>query len=175
MDEVHEVLVPIHHAAPTEEHTYSPTPNGHGVHQSQQRRCDISFHRKDNCTSPGGWFSPEETKQNRQYSTQFIEDTQVLCKAGKMVIPNVLQHRVVSWYYRYLQHPGHTRLERCYKQQSIGQVLYTPSDRMSKNCHTCHINKMTPAQVWASPYKACYHKPLGNVMCGSNKTIHSQR
>jgi hypothetical protein len=45
------------------------------------------------------------------YSTQLVEDTQVLCKDGKMVIPKVLQHRAVSWYHHYLQHPGHICLE----------------------------------------------------------------
>ena len=46
-----------------------------------------------------------------KYSTQLVEDTQVICKDGKMVIPKVLQHRAVSCYHHYLQHPGHTRLE----------------------------------------------------------------
>ena len=46
-----------------------------------------------------------------KYSTQLVEDTQVLCKDGKMVIPKVLQHRAVSWYYHYLKHPGRTHLE----------------------------------------------------------------
>ena len=41
-----------------------------------------------------------------KYSTQLVEDTQVLCKYGKMVIPKVLQRRAVSWYTHYLQHPG---------------------------------------------------------------------
>jgi hypothetical protein len=40
-----------------------------------------------------------------------VEDTQVLCKDGKIVIPKVLQHKAVSWYHHYLQHPGQTRLE----------------------------------------------------------------
>jgi len=46
-----------------------------------------------------------------KYSAQLVEDTQVGCKDGKMVIPKVLQHRAVSWHHHYLQHPGHTRLE----------------------------------------------------------------
>ena len=50
-------------------------------------------------------------KFNDQYSTQLVENTEVLCKDGKMVIPVALQHRAVSWYHHYLQHPGHTRLE----------------------------------------------------------------
>ena len=44
-------------------------------------------------------------------STQLVEDIQVLCKDGKMVIPKVLQRKAVCWYHHYLQHPGHTLLE----------------------------------------------------------------
>ena len=43
-----------------------------------------------------------------KYSTHLVENTEVLCKNGKMVIPKVLQRRAVSWYHHYLQHPGHT-------------------------------------------------------------------
>ena len=53
----------------------------------------------------------KKLRKTEKYSTQLVEDTPVLCKDGKMVIPKVLQHRAVSWYHHYLQHPGHTRLE----------------------------------------------------------------
>ena len=45
-----------------------------------------------------------------KYSTPLVGDTQVLCKDGKIVIPKVLQHRAVSWYHHYPQHPGCTHL-----------------------------------------------------------------
>ena len=32
-----------------------------------------------------------------KYSTHLVEDTEVLCKDGKMVIPKGLQRRAVSW------------------------------------------------------------------------------
>jgi hypothetical protein len=34
---------------------------------------------------------------------QFIEDTKVLCKKGKLMFPASLQHRAVSWYHHYCQ------------------------------------------------------------------------
>jgi hypothetical protein len=40
----------------------------------------------------------------------FIEDTNVLCKNGKIIIPTSLRRRAVSWYHHYLQHPGHLHL-----------------------------------------------------------------
>ncbi len=37
---------------------------------------------------------------------QLIEDTKVLCKKGKVIIPTSLCQRAVKWYRHYLQHPG---------------------------------------------------------------------
>ncbi len=54
-----------------------------------------------------------------KYSTHLVEDTEVQCKDGKMVIPKVLQCRAVSWYHHYLQHPGHTHLE-----ETLHTVMY---------------------------------------------------
>eukprot|EP00804_Cyclotella_cryptica_P003878 CCRYP_015771-RA/>CCRYP_015771-RA protein AED:0.45 eAED:0.45 QI:0/-1/0/1/-1/1/1/0/112 len=45
------------------------------------------------------------------YKPQLVENVQVLCKDGKLVIPQELQQRAVQWYHHYLQHPGITRLE----------------------------------------------------------------
>jgi hypothetical protein len=39
---------------------------------------------------------------------QLVEDTKMLCKNGKSIIPASLQHRAVAWYHHYLQHPGHS-------------------------------------------------------------------
>ena len=47
-------------------------------------------------------------KLNGQYSMQLVANTELLCKDGKIVVTAALQHRAVSWYHHYLQHPGHT-------------------------------------------------------------------
>jgi len=61
--------------------------------------------------------------KHNKYSTQLVDDTQSLCKGGKMVIPTVLQNQSVCWYHHYLQHPGHTHLE---------ETLHSAIDHMSK-------------------------------------------
>jgi hypothetical protein len=48
-----------------------------------------------------------------------IEDTKVLCKNGKIVIPTSLRHRADSWYHHYLQHPGRLHLE-----ETMRSVIY---------------------------------------------------
>ncbi len=52
-------------------------------------------------------------------SFQLIEDTKVLCKEDKMIIPASLQHRAVSWYHHYLQQHGHSRLEETTRLRDV--------------------------------------------------------
>ena len=52
---------------------------------------------------------------SEKYKQLLVENTLVFCKDGKLVIPKSLQHRAVSWYHHYLQHPGNTRLEETLK------------------------------------------------------------
>jgi hypothetical protein len=99
--------------APTEESTHT--------HQHQMNMV-FTNHSKEDVIYP---LTVKEITQDQKddavlnklsktykYSTQLVEDSQVLCKDGKMVIPKVLQIQAVSWYHYYLQHPGHTRLEK---------------------------------------------------------------
>jgi hypothetical protein len=44
-----------------------------------------------------------------------VEDTHVVCKNGRMIIPKPLQRCAVLWFHHYLQHPGHTCLEETMK------------------------------------------------------------
>jgi hypothetical protein len=39
---------------------------------------------------------------------RLVADTYMVCKDGEMIIPKLLQSRVVLWYHHYLQHSGHT-------------------------------------------------------------------
>ncbi len=48
-----------------------------------------------------------------------IEDTKMLFKNGKIIIPASLRRREVRWYHHHLQHPGHLRLE-----ETIRSVMY---------------------------------------------------
>ena len=53
----------------------------------------------------------EKIKAKSKYESILIENISVLCKNGKPVIPNSLQHCTVSWYHNYLQYPGNTHLK----------------------------------------------------------------
>jgi hypothetical protein len=62
----------------------------------------------------------------KRLSFQLIENTKVICKEDKLIIPASLQHRAVSWYHHYLQHPGHSRLE-----ETMRSVMYWKDVRSS--------------------------------------------
>jgi hypothetical protein len=58
-----------------------------------------------------------------------IEDTKVLCKNDKVIIPTSLRHRAVSWYHHYLQHPGHSRLEEMMRSMMYWTGMCTTIQR----------------------------------------------
>jgi hypothetical protein len=79
--------------------------------------------------------------ENDKDNCLLIEDTTVLCKDGKLVIPKSLQHRAVQWYHHYLQHPGNTRLEESLKAVMYWKGMRTTVRSYVKNCRSCQINK----------------------------------
>jgi hypothetical protein len=99
-----------------------------------------------------------------------VKDTQVLCKDGKIVIPKVLQHRAVNWYYHYLQHPGQTCLEEMLHAAMYWTGIINTIRLHVKNCHTFHINKQYKHKYGKIPTKLVIRNPLGNFMCDSNQT-----
>jgi hypothetical protein len=69
-----------------------------------------------------------------------VEDTQVLCKDGKIAIPIVFQNRA-GWYHHYLQHPGHTRLEETLHAAMYWKGMRNTIRSHAKNCPKCQVNK----------------------------------
>ncbi len=57
------------------------------------------------------YFKKHAKMPQKDIGLHLIEDTKVLCKNGKLMIPTSLRHRAVSWYHHNLQYPGHSRLE----------------------------------------------------------------
>jgi hypothetical protein len=48
---------------------------------------------------------------DKDVDIRLVDDTSIVCKNGRMVIPKPLQRHAVLWFHHYLQHPGHTCLE----------------------------------------------------------------
>ena len=74
------------------------------------------------------------TALKETYEKTLIENTPVFCKNGKLVIPWSLQHRAVSWYHHYLQHPGNTRLEETLKAAMYWKQMSSTVCSYVKNC-----------------------------------------
>jgi hypothetical protein len=72
---------------------------------------------------------------------QLIEDTKVLCKNGKLVIPASLQHRAVAWYPHFLQHPGHSRLIETMRSVIYWKGMRNTIRKHVKSCRSCQVNK----------------------------------
>jgi hypothetical protein len=72
------------------------------------------------------------TKMPQKDSLHLIEDTKVLCKNGKIIIPTSLRHRAIIWYHHYLQHPGHMRLEEMMRSVMYWKGMVLPSGDTSK-------------------------------------------
>jgi hypothetical protein len=84
---------------------------------------------------------------------------QLLCKNGKIVIPQSLQKRVVDWYHTMLCHPGVNRLEDTIRQHFTWQSLSNHVKDACKKCHTCQITKQTSAKYGHLPVKENNLKP----------------
>ena len=78
------------------------------IAEAQKKDRNLKIYYKRNAKTP-----------EKGMSFQLIEDTKVLCKEDKMVIPASLQHRAGSWYHHYLQHPEHSRLEETTRLRDV--------------------------------------------------------
>jgi hypothetical protein len=86
-------------------------------------------------------FKKKAKMPQKDIGLHLIEDTKVLCKNGKIIIPRSLRHRAVSWYHHYLQHPGHLHLEETMRSVMYWKGMHTTIRRYVKTCQSCQVNK----------------------------------
>ncbi len=74
---------------------------------------------------------------------KLIENTTCVSKDGRLVIPKPLQVHAVKWYYPYLQHPGHTRLEETMNaaMAMYWKGMHATIRSLTKSCRSCQVNK----------------------------------
>jgi hypothetical protein len=108
------------------------------------------------------YFRKNATMPQKNIGIHLIEDTKVLCKNGKVMIPTYLWHRAVSWYHHYIQHPGHSRLEETMRSVIYWKGMHTTIRKYIKSCRSCQVNKrhsqkyghLPPKLVIITPWKA---------------------
>jgi hypothetical protein len=84
---------------------------------------------------------------------KLIENTTCVCKDGQLVIPEPLQVHAVKWYYHYLQHPGHTRLEEMMNAAMYWKGMPTTIQSLTKSCRSCQVNKRQSLEYGHFPPK----------------------
>jgi hypothetical protein len=100
------------------------------THRRHRRRRNLIFYSIETQKMP-----------QKDIGLHLIEDTKVLRKNGKLIIPTSLRHRAVTWYHHYLQHPGHSRLEEMMRSVMYWKGMPTTIRRYIKTCQSCQVNK----------------------------------
>jgi hypothetical protein len=90
---------------------------------------------------------------------QLIEDTKVLCKNGKVIIPTSLHQRAVRWYHHYLQHSGHSCLEEMMRSMMYWKGICTTIQKHVKSCRSCQVNKRHSQKYGHLPWKLVITTP----------------
>jgi hypothetical protein len=93
------------------------------------------------------------------YTIQPVENTKVLCKDGKMVIPASLQQHAVAWYHHYLQHPGNTHLEETLCLSTYWKGLRKTVKSHVNKCHSCQVIKCRNHKYGKLPAKLAITTP----------------
>ncbi len=105
------------------------------------------------------YFKKNAIMPHKDMGIQLIEDTKVLCKKGKVVIPTSLCQRAVKWYHHYLQYPGHSRLEETMRSVMYWKGMCTTIWRHVKSCRSCQVNKRHSQKYGHLPRKLVITTP----------------
>jgi hypothetical protein len=111
--------------------------------------------------------------KKEKYTFPLVQNIRVLCKDGKLVIPNDLQHRAISWYHHYLQHPGSTRLEETIRSSMYWKGMRPTICSYVKKCKTCQINKRRQRKYVKLPAKLTITMPW-EALCVDYWSLHTQ-
>jgi hypothetical protein len=105
------------------------------------------------------YFTKNAKMPQKDIGLHLIEDTKVLCKNGKVIIPTSLWHRAISWYHHYLQHPGHSRLEEMMRSVMYWKGMHITIRRYLKSCRSCQVNKRHSQKYGYLPPKLVIRTP----------------
>ncbi len=105
------------------------------------------------------YFKKNAIKPKEDVHFHLIEDTKVLCKNDKLIIPASLRHRAVSWYHHYLQHPGHSCLEETMRSVMYWKGMHKTIQKYIKSCRSCQINQRHSLKYGHVPSKLVITTP----------------
>jgi hypothetical protein len=117
------------------------------VCKSRKRGCNLpSHHNRDSRSTKRDqnlkiYYKRNAKTPEKGTSFQLIENTKVRCKNDNLIIPASLQHRAVSWYHHYLQHPGHSHLKEAMRSVMYWKGMRRTIGSYAKSCRSCQVNK----------------------------------
>ena len=85
-------------------------------------------------------------------------------KEKKIIIPKVLQNRIVQWYHTYLSHPGINRTEQTIRQHFTWTNLRQTVYDLCATCPTCQRTKRSTVKYGKLPPKEAEAEPW-EVVC----------
>jgi hypothetical protein len=98
---------------------------------------------------------------DKEMDIRLVDKTSVVCKKCRMIIPKPLQRRAVLWFHHYLQHPGHTHLEKTLQAKMYWKGMRTTIRSITRPCKTCQVNKkrkfkyghLLPKTITTTPWR----------------------
>ncbi len=78
---------------------------------------------------------------DKEVHVDTIEDAELVCLNGRIIVPHSLRQRVIEWYHTYLAHPG----IRCMTDM-VSKLYFWPKMEQEikkhiKTCRQCQLNK----------------------------------
>jgi hypothetical protein len=123
------------------------------IAKAQKKDRNLKIYYKQNAKTP-----------EKEMSFQLIENTKELCKDDKLIILASLQHRAVSWYHHYLQHPGRSHLDETMRSMMYWKGMQRTIRSYVKSCRSCQMNKRHSQKYGHDPPKLVITTPW-EVLC----------
>jgi hypothetical protein len=80
-------------------------------------------------------------KKSTGFSTVELEDEKLIAHNGKVLVPEVLQDRLLDQYHKLLNHPGMTRMEATIRHVFEFRGLREKVEQLCRTCHICQLTK----------------------------------
>ena len=92
-------------------------------------------------------------KKSNEFSTKVVENETLITRQGKILVPTVLQPRIIEWVHTYLRHPGSTRMEATIRQTLTWKGMRQQIETHVKKCPLCQLNKKPRKKYGKLPTK----------------------
>jgi hypothetical protein len=87
----------------------------------------------------------------------------LVAKDGKIVVPKVLQKRIIEWYHGAIMHPGETRTELTIGQHYTWKGMRKTVLDVCRRCTSCQLNKTSTQRMGHLPEKTAEELPWERV------------